>query len=304
MKFNNAQKAILALIIANTIWGAAAPIFKWSLENIQPFTLAFLRFGIAAFLLLPFLDFKALKIYKKDWWDVFLFSFSGITINISLFFLALQLTESINAPIIASSTPIFMILGGIFLLKEHPGSRKIYGGIIGLIGVLLIVLMPIIDKGFNGSVLGNVLLFISTLCSVHHGIALKKLSNTYKALPLLFWSFVIGTISFAPLVAWEVMQHGFLTDLTAKGLVGIYFGAFLSSAAAYYLFYFAMQHLLASEIGLFTYLDPVITILIAYPLLGEVPNSTFILGAILVFGGIYIAEGRLHYHPFHRLKKH
>lgn len=303
MNLSNTQKAILALIIANTIWGAAAPIFKWSLENIQPFTLAFLRFGIASVLLLPFINFNKLAIQKKDWWEVFLISFFGITVNISLFFLALKVTSSINAPIIASAAPIFIMLGSMLFLKEHPGPKKIIGGFIGLLGVLLIVLLPVLDKGLDGSVFGNVLLFIATLGSVHHGIVLKKLSKVYEPLPLLFWSFLIGTLTFVPLVIWEVSQVGFLTGLTAKGLVGIYFGAFLSSAAAYYLFYYAMRNLLASEVGLFTYLDPVIAIIIAYPLLGEIPNSTFILGSILVFGGIYIAEGRIHYHPFHRLKR-
>ena len=38
------MNAILALVIANIIWGAASPIFKYALTDIPPFTLAFIRF--------------------------------------------------------------------------------------------------------------------------------------------------------------------------------------------------------------------------------------------------------------------
>ena len=44
---------VIALIIANIIWGAAAPIFKLALTNIPPFTLGFIRFFFAGSILLP-----------------------------------------------------------------------------------------------------------------------------------------------------------------------------------------------------------------------------------------------------------
>jgi drug/metabolite transporter (DMT)-like permease len=53
--------AIIALIISNTIWGAASPIFKWSLQNVHPFTLAYLRFALAVFVLFPFV-YKDLRL--------------------------------------------------------------------------------------------------------------------------------------------------------------------------------------------------------------------------------------------------
>jgi len=63
-----------------------------------------------------------------------------------------------------------------------------------------------------------------------------------------------------------------------------------------------MSRVKAQEVGLFNYLDPVVTVLIAVPLLGEHPDIYFFIGTILVFGGIYIAEGRIPWHPFHKLK--
>jgi len=85
-------------------------------------------------------------------------------------------------------------------------------------------------------------------------------------------------------------------------VVGIIFGVFFSSALAYFLFYYGLSKISTQEVGLFTYIDPVVAILIAVPLLGEYPNLYFFLGSILIFGGIFIAENRIHWHPFHKLK--
>src|SRR3989344_9186052 len=126
------QKGIIALIVANIIWGAASPVFKFSLQNISPFLLAFIRFYGATLIFLP-IAFPYLKIQKQDYAKIFWLSFMGITVNISFFFLALKLTPSVNAPIIASSGPIFGYLSSIFILKEKPHPKVLLGLFISLL---------------------------------------------------------------------------------------------------------------------------------------------------------------------------
>ncbi len=65
-----------------------------------------------------------------------------------------------------------------------------------------------------------------------------------------------------------------------------------------------MSRINMQEVGLFTYVDPIIAVLIAIPLLQEYPTVHFFLGSVLVFWGIFIAEKRIHYHPFHRIMRH
>jgi len=42
---------------------------------------------------------------------------------------------------------------------------------------------------------------------------------------------------------------------------------------------------------------------VAVPLLHETITGTYVLGAVLVFFGIFIAEGRLNYHPLQKLRE-
>src|SRR3990170_6378963 len=109
---------ILALIIANIIWGAASPVFKYALQNIPPFTLAFIRFFFAGIILLPFIKNLSIKLSGKEWVELVLGAIFGISINITFFFWGLQRSESINAPVIASSGPVFLFFLSIIFLKE------------------------------------------------------------------------------------------------------------------------------------------------------------------------------------------
>lgn len=294
--------SVMALIVANTIWGAAAPIFKWSLENTPPFTLAFLRFAIAALIIFP-LIYNKLSIRKNDIIPLLSLSLLGTTINITFFFLGLAKSSSINAPIIASSGPIFTILFAYFFLREKVAKREILGGTLGMSGVLLIILSPILEQGFDGSIQGNIYFVVAMLGSVIGTIILKKIIKNYNPLTLVFWSFVIGAISFYPFFQQEIQAVGFLPNANTQTFVGIAFGAVFASATAYALHNWALKYLPAVEAGIFTYIDPIIAVVIAAPLLGEQPSSIFFAGSFFVFFGIYIAEGRIHYHPIHLLTK-
>ncbi len=296
------NQGILALIVANIIWGAASPIFKWSLENITPFTLAYWRFAVASLLLFPFC-WKHLNFNKKDLPKLILLSLSGIFFNITFFFFGLQFAPSINAPVIASSAPIFIYLFSIFILHEKAKSKVLLGTLVSFLGVLVIVIQPLLNRLGDLSLLGNILFLLATIGAVGHVIISKNLLNKYKPVTITFWSFVIGSISFLPFYLYEVIKYDTLQHLNINGISGLVFGILLSSLAAYYLYAWGMEKMKAQEVGLFTYIDPIIAGVIAIPLLGEEITLIFLLGAILIFAGIFIAEGRIHYHPFHKLSK-
>ncbi len=305
LKLRPHQQAVLALIISNIIWGAASPIFKWSLENVPLFVMAFLRFFGASLLLAPFAFKKPLVILRSDYWQLAGIAFFGITINIVFFFLGLKNAPSINAPIIASAGPIFLMLLSHLFLKENVSYKTVSGTLISLLGVLLIIARPLIENGFAISALiGNLFFVVATLGAVAHTIFSKEILHRYHPLTITFWSFLIGSLTFFPGLVWQTFQRDWLHTLDIRGFTGLTFGIFLSSALAYFLYEWGVEKIQASEVGIFTYIDPLVATVIAIPLLNEVVTPLFILGAFLVFAGIFVAEGRLHYHPFQKLKPH
>lgn len=292
---------ILALIVANIIWGAASPIFKYSLQNIPPFSLAFLRFLLASLLLYPFvhrhLDYSQLK---NKW--LLLFAFFSVPVNITFFFLALQRTASINAPIIGSAGPIIILAASMLLLKEKIRLAAIAGTLLSLAGSGIIIAQPLLNSGLSSELVGNLFLVIATLGAVFQAVIGRRILTPQTASRATFWSFFLGVLIFLPFMLYEYSQDpGWMVTLDHRGWTGIIFGGLLSSLVAYTLYDWALAKLPAYRVSIFAYLDPIVAIAIAIPLLGEKITAPFIIGSVLVFLGILIAERRIHWHPLHKL---
>lgn len=284
-----------ALITSSIIWGAASPIFKWSLENITPFTLAYLRFSIASVILFPFV-INNFSVKKEDIKNLLIIGLSGVTVNIAFFFWALKFTSSINAVIIGSSAPIITLILSTIFLKEKPGGNILLGIFISLVGILVIFAEPFFLKKDGGSIFGDLLMLIATLGAVIEAIATKKIIGKYSPVVITFWSFVIGTVTFLPLLILEAEKPNWLSDLSTKGIIGILFGSIFSSAVAYLAYNYAIKKMDVSHVAVFTYLNPIVGIAIAIPLLGEKITLEFVMGAILVSIGVFVTK--MHPHPF------
>lgn len=298
---SNRYKAFLALVIAQILWGAAPPIFKWSFANVHTFTLAFFRYAIPCLLICLFFP-NRLAIHKKDIPLLFIASFFGITVNIFFYFIAIHYTASINASIIGCAAPAIIIIGSMLLLKERPTRRMLVGNIVGITGTLLIILEPFFHLSPQQSLLGNFFLLISTFGAALNTIFAKELIQKYHPITLTFWTFLIGSLTFYPLFAYETLTYGFLPGITFQGLSGILYGSLFASFTAWLLFFYAIEFVTASETTIFTYVSPIASIIVAIPLVHEFPSPFFLIGSVLIFIGIYFAEHKIQkHHLFHKI---
>ena len=139
------------------------------------------------------------------------------------------------------------------------------------------------------------------LCGIAQAILLKKLMSNYEPITIVFWSFLIGAIPF--LIPIFLYTQAFINPniFDFKSVTGIVYATIFSSVIGYYFYYYGIKYIRASELGIFSYVDPIATIIVAIPLLAEKITTLYVLGSFLVFLGIFIAEERIHYHPVHRL---
>jgi len=300
MKLNRTQLAILALILTNIIWGATTPIFKWALQDIQPFTFGFFRFLISSLILLPF-TYKHLRIKVQDVYTLIFLSIIGLALRVTYSYFGLMLAPSINDLIISSTAPAFIIIGAVMLFHEKPEKRVIKGTLLSFFGILVIILNPILQKGFDSTLIGNVFLLVSMALYVTYTLMLKELAPKYNPLTLLFWTFFISSIALLPFAGVEMIHNSLSGALNDKGLLVIGFSVIFPTLLAYSLNLYGIKYIKASQVGIFSYVDPFVGIAVASPLLGEHISPVFFAGAFLVFTGIYIAEKRVHYHPVHLL---
>jgi len=205
--------------------------------------------------------------------------------------------------VIASSGPVFIYLFSIIFLKEKPRLKVFLGMLIALTGVLIIIFSPILlgdQKFILGKLEGNLFILLATLGAVFQTIIGKDLLKKVNPYLVSAISFLFGSVTFLPLALSELSVWNF-SQLNLNGWLGIIYGIFFCSALAYFFYYYGISKIPAQEVGLFAYIDPLAAVLIAAPLLDEHPDLFYFLGSFLVFGGIFFAEGRIHWHPIHKL---
>lgn len=290
---------VLALVIANIVWGGGLPFFKHTLHTIPPFLLAFLRFSLASFILVPFVWKAPLKqITQNDWRAILWGAFFATFINISALFLGLERASSITAGVFAASQPIFFFLLSIVLLKERAEKKVLSGILISLVGICIIIFMPILShtaEGGSSSVLGIVFYFLATMGAVVGPIILKPILGKVNPIVVTYFGFIISAVLFLPMALHEVYtgQVGAIDPLSWAGLA---YGIFGSSTISYLLFNYGTSKVPAQELGIFSYINPITSAIIASFLFHEYPDKYFFIGALVVFVGIIICEGRFH-HP-------
>jgi drug/metabolite transporter (DMT)-like permease len=174
--------------------------------------------------------------------------------------------------------------------------------LLGTIGIIVIIIEPLLISGVGGSITGNLLLVIAAVAAVGQTIVGKKVVGHYNPFAFTFWAFLVGAASFLPMMLREYMTTPHLyTSLDWRGYLGVLYGAVFSSAIAYGLFAWGLSKIDATDTAIFSYVDPIIGTVLGWWLLHEPISLPFLLGSLLIFGGIFVAEGRIHYHPIRKI---
>lgn len=290
--------AFLYTATAAIIWGATAPIMKLTLAEIPVFSLAFIRMTVAA-VILGIIIANKLKIRKEHYSSFFWAAITGVTLNLTFFFIGLKLTEAILAAFLVASVPIFTMIAAHYYLKEKFTTRLILASAVAFFGIVIIIGrfdQPVTLSQF----LGNLLLLLSTLSWVAHEIIAKKLLKVYDGGTVAFYSMAIGAATFLPLFLWEYqLNPTWIDQMTTKGLLGLLYGIFFASLAAYWTWQKGLSLLPAGNAAFFFYLDPISGAILAMILLGEKLTPSLVFGGLLITMAVFIAERHRKSHPLH-----
>jgi drug/metabolite transporter (DMT)-like permease len=77
--------------------------------------------------------------------------------------------------------------------------------------------------------------------------------------------------------------------MTWRGLTALAWIIALPTVAAYYLNMWALTVVESSLVSTFVYLQPVMTALLAMPILGEHPSIRMVPAVVLIFAGVMVA---------------
>ncbi|MFB3887153.1 MAG: DMT family transporter [Thermodesulfobacteriota bacterium] len=282
---------------AVVFWGFSFIATKFALKEVHPFTLLFLRYAIGALLLLLVQygrDRGLLKIFScRDWVQIFLLALVGVSGLGLLQAYGLLYTTAINTGWIVAINPILIILAARLLLGEVITIRKISGIFLGFCGVFLIISKGVISLSLfhSPSIVGDLLVLTSALAWTTFTVIGKSFASRFTPLSTSTAIMLSAAVITLPLIILKGEWNKILS-LSSPAWMSVFFLGVFCSGLAYLFWYSALEKKDSSVVGMYLYLEPIVTLVGACLLLREEIHWTILLGGGMILIGVYLASKR------------
>ena len=292
MQTNSNIKPHLALLGANIIYGLNYTIAKDVMpEYISPFGFIFCRVIGALSLFWLIYAFTYEKVAKKDLLLLAICGFFGVAANQLMFFYGLNLTSPINAGIIMTSNPIFVLIASAIILKNKITVLKVSGISLGIIGALLLLLFKTDFSFGSETITGDIFIFLNALSYGTYLVIAVPLMKKYKPLTVITWVFTFGAIFVFPFgveqstqIEWSTFSSTIWWEFTFV-IIGTTFLAYLLNI-------YGLKNLNPATVSTYIYLQPLLAATFAIWSGKDRLDWIKIIAALLIFSGVYLVSKR------------
>ncbi len=290
-----ARWAPVLLWVVPALWSSNYVIARAAEGVIAPHLLATGRWLLAGLILWPFVGRGLLgrrAVWRSEWKQLLVLGTLGMWICGAWVYLGGQTTTSTNIALIYAATPVAIAVLSARLLHERLSLAQKLGGTLALLGVLFVV-----AKGQPQNLLavrftvGDGWIVACAVSWTAYSVLLKywpsRLSPGERLLAIIAGGLVL-LLPFTALEAW--LAPG--PPLGPKALMLVVVAALLPGALSYAAHAYIQRELGAARTSLMLYLAPVYGALLAWALLGEVPQAYHLAGAALILPSIWLATRR------------
>jgi len=282
--------ALIAIIIAGFLWSTAGVAAKTLVKEASPFTVGFWRFFIASLCILPLFIKEKKSLFS---WKQLLLPSIIAALNVPFFYAGIKLTTANSASLIFTAGPLTTAVLSYFLIREKNSLSKWAGIFLGLVGVLVIILLPVLETGqtITGNLLGNLLITCGMLTWTIYTIWSRKLRSSMHISPIVTTSmhFFISSIICFFLVLFTKQSFLPYQGISFTYLSTMIYSALFLTLVTYFLFQWAIEHVSATTASFKQYIETVFAVIMNWFFLGETLSIGLIGGGALVLLGFTIA---------------
>ena len=286
------MKGHILIMLANILFGASMPVFKYLLTaDVPPEAITIMRaiFACMMFWLVSFFMPKE-KVLPKDLCLLFVCALCGVGINQWLFVIGLKNSSPVNASIIATAVPIFVLLLAALVLKEPITAKKSLGVFLGVSGGLLLVFNSTQTTSGTNSLWGDMLMLLNQLMYSVYLVLSKPLSRRYSSVIMMKWMFLFSTLALAPFCL-QYMQYVPMfhrETFNVSQLYALLYLLFGATFVSFMLIPMALKQIRPITVSMYNYVQPIIASAIAVAVGQDTFSMQKLLSAALVFVGVYL----------------
>ena len=282
------KSALFSLIFSMAIFGTIG-IFRKHIE-LSSGVLAMARGFIGAAFLLLIIALKREKLSKaaiKRNLRLLILSGACIGFNWILLFEAYRYTTVATATLCYYLAPIFVIIASPLILKERLSNRKVLCVLVALAGMVFV--SGVLQVDFTGlAELKGVLFGLGAAVFYASVILMNKKITDISA----YDKTIVQLVCAATVLVPYVLLTGELAvaEWSGIGFVLVLVVGILHTGVTYALYFGSMAHLKAQTVAIFSYIDPIVAILLSAVLLQEKMDGLTILGTVMILGAAVYSE--------------
>lgn len=280
---------VFALIFAMFIWASSFIALKTAINDLEAYTVIFLRMLTASFCFIYFIKgFLKYTFSKSDIKYIILLAFFEPCLYFIFEAKAIELTTASQVGMITSLMPIITAMAAGYFLKEIISKQLIIGSLIALVGAVWLSLQAVSSISAPNPLLGNFFELLAMVCGAGYTIVARYLSDKYSALFITAIQVFIGTIFFFPLFLYEYSTVDL--NFTTNALLCVLYLGVVVTLGGYGLYNYALTKIEASKAAVFIYLIPVFTLILAYFILNEELSRVELIACFTILFGVFISE--------------
>ena len=290
---DNFSLAYVYLIIATSLWGGniiAAKIAHTVM--LEPIKLSFYRNIITILILFPFAIKKLIinnKLYRSYFYIIILLSILSVSIFNTFLNIALTTSSVISSSMMPAFAPSLIIIISFIIYNIRINFFQLIGVIVSFIGFIEIVSRgDFYNLGKLNFVTGDLWMSSAVISWALYSVLLKKIPKDFDSIVFLFLIFFIGNLFVLPFYIMESNYYNLFT-INEKNAWFIIFYVGIGPALISYLLWIKSVNIIgANRSSLFLNLIPIFSVIFSIMFFNEILEFFHIIGAILIFIGIYI----------------
>ncbi|HXG29079.1 MAG TPA: EamA family transporter [Nevskiales bacterium] len=276
-----------AMLLLALMWGLSIPVTKLGLEDLPPLTLTAMRFALAVPLMVVFALGRQ-SIPKRALPHVAALGLLGIGVGQVAQTFGVAGTSASVGTIISATIPLFIVVFAALRLRQHVSRLQSVGLLTAFAGIALVAIgdMDTVATASASTMAGVFWMLVSSVAIAFYYVWSVELTAAYGTATVAAWSTLFGFLALVPWAGWEMTNVSVQWSLQGVG-AALYLGVIVT-VAGLFLWIGLLRVVPARVAASVQYLQPIFGIAAASMLLGDHLGVAFVLGALLVLGGLMI----------------
>jgi len=278
------------LVLMALIWGVNFSVVKFGTTIIEPLAYNGVRVCLAAVVLLGIVAASRAPLPSPRVVAALLaLGVLGNGIYQFFFIEGVARTRASDAALVVAASPAFIAVIGRLRGVDRVSPRGVLGIFLSMGGIALVVLGTTRGNEARASLVGDLLVLVGSLTWAIYTVLLKPHTHRVPGIQLSAFTMLGGAASLL-LVAWPAIARTSWRAVPAAGFAALAFSGVFALVIAYLFWYRGVRVIGPTRTAMYSNLQPLIAVLVAWPLLGEVPTAWQGVGAVCIMSGLVMTR--------------